>query len=138
MKLGTLFKDALHALFSRAATEPYPNPQPNETERLRGRLMWAPEGCTGCNLCVKDCPANAIDLFVLDKKAKQFVMRYDVGRCTFCGQCMQSCRFECWHAANNDWSLAGTTIDGFTYYYGEEDDVERVLAEPVEEHPVKV
>ena len=138
MKLGTLFKDAWDALFSEAATEPYPNPQPDETERLRGRLRWNPEGCTGCSLCVKDCPAAAIDIFVLDKKAKQFVMRYDIGRCTFCGQCMQSCRFDCWQSANDDWSLAATTADGFVEYYGKEEDIERVLAGPVTDDPVEV
>ncbi len=126
MKLATMLEDVLGSLVHKPVTETAPSPAP---ERLRGKLHWTPDGCTGCALCVKDCPANALELIRLDEKGKQFVMRYSVDRCTFCGQCVENCRFDCLTMAGQDWSLAAPTRDGFTIYYGDAEDVQRVLAE---------
>ena len=134
MKLAAMFKDILSALVAKPATEPYPNPTPDEPARLRGKLYWTAEGCTGCQLCVKDCPAQALDLFVLDQKSKQFVMRYNVSRCTFCGQCVEDCRFHCLRLAPEEWSLAADSRAPFVLYYGDKDYVRRILAgEPEQE-----
>lgn len=128
MRLATMLRDVLRSLFKRPATEPFPNPEPNEPQRLRGRLYWDPAKCTGCCLCVKDCPANAIEVLTIDKKNKLFVMRYDLGRCTYCAQCVQNCRFECLSMSNKEWALAATSKEPFTVYYGDEADIEKVLA----------
>jgi len=129
MKLVSMLQDIIQALFTKPATAPYPNPQPDAPEQLRGKLVWSPDGCTGCQLCVKDCPADAIEVLVLDKKNKQFVVRYDAGQCTFCGQCVQACRFGCLTMSGEKWSLAADSQAPFTIYYGDEADVEHVLAE---------
>jgi formate hydrogenlyase subunit 6/NADH:ubiquinone oxidoreductase subunit I len=76
---------------------------------------------------MKECPADALELITLDKKAKQFVMRYHVDRCTYCAQCVQNCRFECLEMAPDEWELAATSKQPFTIYYGDEADVEKVL-----------
>jgi formate hydrogenlyase subunit 6/NADH:ubiquinone oxidoreductase subunit I len=128
MKVTTMFRDLWQSTFSKPATEPFPNPEPNEVERLRGKLHWTPEQCTGCQLCVKDCPADALKLFTIDKKTKQFVMLYDVGKCTFCAQCVQACRFNCIELRNDEWSLSDTSKARFTIFYGDEEHVQRVLA----------
>ena len=128
VKIKTMLHDLVQSLFSRAATEPFPNPEPNEPERLRGKLHWNPESCTGCQLCVKDCPSDALKLFTIDKKAKQFVMLYDVGRCTFCAQCVQNCRFNCLSMSHEEWALAQPSKEPFTIYYGDENHVEQVMA----------
>ena len=132
MRLPTMFFDILRALFSKPATQRYPNPEPNTPERLRGKLYWNPERCTGCALCVKDCPADAIQLITLDKENKRFVMRYDVGRCTFCGQCVQSCRFDCLDLSSDEWSLAAVNRTPFTIYYGDKADVAQVMENATE------
>jgi NADH:ubiquinone oxidoreductase subunit F (NADH-binding)/(2Fe-2S) ferredoxin len=44
-----------------------------------------PERCTGCHLCVRDCPTQA----VTGEKKKPHVI--DTGKCTRCGMCYQSC-----------------------------------------------
>ena len=92
MKLTTMWKDALSSLFKPAATQRYPFVRREAPEHLRGQLHWDPSACTGCGLCAKDCPADALEVIVLDKKAKRFVMHYHVDRCTFCAQCVSSCR----------------------------------------------
>ena len=42
--------------------------------------MFDPTRCTGCKICVRDCPARAVELVVVDKATKRFVMRFHVDR----------------------------------------------------------
>ena len=129
MKITLMFRDLLKSLFSKPATEPFPNSEQRAPERLRGKLHWNPEGCTGCHLCVKDCPSNALKLFVIDKDKKEFVLRYDVGRCTFCAQCVENCRFNCLEMAQDEWALSDSRPESFIEFYGKEADVKQVLEE---------
>lgn len=128
MNITTMFRDLWQSFVSRPATEPFPNPEPNEPERLRGKLHWNPEQCTGCQLCVKDCPANALKLFVIDQKNKEFVMQYDVGRCTFCAQCVEACRFNCIELCHDEWSLSDTDKADFNIFYGDDEHVNKIMA----------
>ena len=45
------------------------------------------EKCTGCSLCVKACPFDAIR--IMDKKAV-----IDLHKCTLCGACKDACKFK--------------------------------------------
>lgn len=45
------------------------------------------EKCTGCSLCVKVCPFDAIR--VLNKKAT-----IDLNKCNLCGACVHTCKFK--------------------------------------------
>lgn len=126
MKIGAMLQDVLRSLVREPVTERRGVAAP---ARLRGKLRWTPDGCTGCALCVKDCPADALELIRLDDKARRFVMRYEVDACTFCGQCVENCRFDCLSMTDGDWSLGAPTRANFTVYYGDDADVRRVLAE---------
>jgi len=128
MKLTSMLKDILFGLIHKPATLPYPNLQAVNPERLRGKLHWTPEGCTGCQLCVKDCPANALELFTIDKDSKQFVLHYDMSRCIYCSQCVLNCRFNCLTLSSDEWSLAAIDDTSFTKYYGDESNVQKLLA----------
>lgn len=129
MKLGTMIADVARGLLQSPATRRYPFERQPAPARLRGRLHWNPERCTACNMCATDCPAGAIKLFVHDKATHKIVMRYDVGNCTFCGQCVQSCNRDSITLVNDEWELAALDRRGFTLYYGAPDDVERAMAE---------
>jgi formate hydrogenlyase subunit 6/NADH:ubiquinone oxidoreductase subunit I len=119
--------DMMRSLFLRPATRRYPVVRQSAPERLRGKLHWTPDKCTGCSLCIKDCPAQAIELIDVDRAAKRFVMRYYVDRCTFCGQCVQSCRFKCIEMSSDDWELSALDKKSFTVTYGREDDLGAVV-----------
>ena len=75
----------------------------------RGRLTYTNEGCIGCNLCVRDCPANAIEIInVGTKEDKKFECHLRLDHCIFCAQCVDSCRKGCL-AMSTDVELA--TLD---------------------------
>jgi NAD(P)H-quinone oxidoreductase subunit I len=93
MKLSAMLGDVLRSLFRRPATERYPFERHPTPPRLRGALHWNPDKCTGCCLCVKDCPANAIEIITIDKANKRFVLRYHADRCTYVAA----------HCAAGDW-----------------------------------
>ena len=128
MKIGTMLRDVVRSLFRRPATRRYPFERTPAPEHLRGALRWNPERCTGCCMCTKDCPANAIELITVDKASKRFVLRYHIDRCTFCAQCVQTCRFGCLDMSADQWELAALGKEPFTVYYGDEADVTAVLA----------
>ncbi len=129
MKLGIMLGDVARSLVHRPVTERYPLVRPAVVEQLRGALWFNPEKCTGCGLCVKDCPAFALDLITLDKKAKKFVLKYHVGRCTFCAQCVKSCNSKCLGMSNDKWELAALDKNTLTVHYGNPIDVESYLAQ---------
>lgn len=127
MRIGTMFKDTLESFFQRPATEKYPYERRETPERLRGKLVWNPEKCTGCGLCSKDCPSDAIEIITLDRAAKKFVMEYHIDRCTYCAQCVQNCRFKCIRLSSEQWELAALDTKPFTVYYGDEANLQAYL-----------
>jgi len=128
MRIGTMLGDVLWSLWNQPVTEKYPFEKREAPTRLRGKLNWDPDKCTGCGLCSKECPSNAVEVITLDKKNKRFVMRYHMDRCTYCGQCAQNCRFDCIDMASADWELAGANKEAFTVYYGNNDELAEFMA----------
>jgi formate hydrogenlyase subunit 6/NADH:ubiquinone oxidoreductase subunit I len=129
MKLGSMFRDVIQSLFRKPVTQLYPFERTPVPARLHGKVVWDADKCTGCGLCTKDCPADAIELVVNDKKAKAFVMRYNVDRCIFCAQCAQNCRLGSISLSNQEWELAVLNRDTFTEYWGKPENVEAYLAQ---------
>jgi formate hydrogenlyase subunit 6/NADH:ubiquinone oxidoreductase subunit I len=127
MRFATMWTDVLPSLVKAPATERYPYERRQPPDRLRALLLWDPEKCTGCGLCAMDCPSEAIEMIVLDKKAKRFVMRLHLDRCAFCGQCTYSCRQDALKMPNGEWELAALDRDALTLIRGERADVEEAL-----------
>jgi formate hydrogenlyase subunit 6/NADH:ubiquinone oxidoreductase subunit I len=140
MKIGSMLSDLLRSLFRRPATERYPYERKAAPERFRGKLVWDPEKCAGCMLCIKDCPANALELAVIDRAKKQMVLHYHPDRCTYCSQCVINCRFKCLDLSSEQWEMASASRQTFEIYYGKEEDIqlflERAIPKSGEEKPV--
>jgi formate hydrogenlyase subunit 6/NADH:ubiquinone oxidoreductase subunit I len=132
--IGAMFGQIMQSLVTNPVTEKYPFVRYPEPERLRGKLFWDPQKCTGCQLCVKDCPSDALELITIDKVNKRFVLKYHIDRCTFCAQCVENCRFNCIGLSNEEWELASLTQEPFVVYYGREEDVQILLARSAQEH----
>ncbi len=55
-------------------------------EDFRGKLAYDPERCIGCKMCIRVCPANAMEFIPETKK-----IRHYVARCMFCALCVDVC-----------------------------------------------
>jgi len=55
-------------------------------ELIKYRII--PDKCTGCMVCLRNCPVNAIT------GEKKQVHHIDQNLCTQCGACYDSCRFD--------------------------------------------
>ena len=128
MRIGAMLGDISRSLFKRPVTERYPFERKPAPERLRGKLAFEPTKCTGCKICVRDCPAAAIEVVVVDKATKRFVMRFHTDRCTYCAQCVVSCNFDALSMSHEQWELAALSQAPFALSFGREEDL-RVLAE---------
>ncbi|HET90765.1 MAG TPA: 4Fe-4S dicluster domain-containing protein [Chloroflexi bacterium] len=94
-----LLPEILRTLFNRPITVQYPFGPLEMPERYRGRVDIQAEKCRGCGLCVRDCPASALELERVDKET--FRLIYHPDRCAYCGQCEESCRFDSIYLTND-------------------------------------
>lgn len=130
MRIGAMIGDISRSLFKRPVTERYPFERKPTPERLRGKLMFEPAKCTGCKICVRDCPAMAIELLVVDKATKRFVMRFHSDRCTYCAQCVVSCNFDSLAMSHDVWELAALSRAPFATQLGRTEDIAALLEPP--------
>src|SRR5512133_1804841 len=128
MRIGAMLGDISRSLFKRPVTELYPFERRPAPERLRGQLVFDAAKCTGCKICVRDCPAAAIEIAVVDTATKRFVMKFHADRCTYCAQCVGSCNFDSLSMSHEKWELAALSQAPFAMSFGREEDL-RALAE---------
>ena len=103
-----MIPELLRQLFRTPATNPFPatylppsvteflkmvgegkatlNPPVAIPPNFRGKIAYERDCCTGCTLCAKVCPSNAIEILPETKR-----MRIWVTQCIFCSQCNDIC-----------------------------------------------
>ena len=82
--------------FQPAVTLQYPEEKRDPYPNFRGNLKLHKNKCTACMICVNYCPNFCIDVkFNLgaDKKRKLESYTVDMGRCMYCGICVEVCPF---------------------------------------------
>ena len=109
-----LLPELLRQLFSRPATNTFPSrhlpssvtgflakvargeatiyPPVPTPPKFRGKIVYDREACIGCSLCLRVCPAHAIEFIPETKRVRIYVTQ-----CIFCSQCNDVCPKDALH-----------------------------------------
>jgi formate hydrogenlyase subunit 6/NADH:ubiquinone oxidoreductase subunit I len=87
--LGEMLFSVLGSLFKKPATMRYPFEKFTMPAHFRGQPKFHSELCTGCRLCIRDCPSQAITITKVGEK--KFEASIDLGKCVYCAQCSETC-----------------------------------------------
>ena len=108
-RISPKFKRAASHIFTKPATTKYPFVKPVLPEDARCKTVYTIESCnvidigtgsggltldvrsivgSNCRVCVRDCPAAAIEIVEVEGKSRPQI-RFD--KCIFCHQCVESC-----------------------------------------------
>ena len=103
-RASSILPEALKNVFKKPVTVSYPAGREDVLPGIRGKLVFDSSKCVGCMMCVRDCPAKAIEIEkVGDKKFKALL---GLDNCVFCGQCVDSCA-KCALQSTEEFELTG-------------------------------
>jgi formate hydrogenlyase subunit 6/NADH:ubiquinone oxidoreductase subunit I len=111
LRISPIFKRAVSHIFTKPATTKYPFVKPTLPPDSRGKLVYEITSCnaidfgsgpdfrldikamrgSNCRVCVRDCPANAIEIVEVEGKKRPQI---DLNKCIFCYQCVETCPRE--------------------------------------------
>jgi formate hydrogenlyase subunit 6/NADH:ubiquinone oxidoreductase subunit I len=101
---GKLIPYIMKMLFKKTATVKYPYEKADLPESFRGKIKFDAQKCIGCKICMRDCPANAIEIEKIGEKQFRAMMSLD--KCIYCAQCVDSCPKSAL-SATKEFELAG-------------------------------
>jgi formate hydrogenlyase subunit 6/NADH:ubiquinone oxidoreductase subunit I len=109
-RISPIFKRVASHIFTKPATTKYPFVKPTLPDDARCKTVYTIESCnvidigtgnkggltldvrsivgSNCKVCVRDCPAAAIEIVEVEGKRRPQI-RFD--KCIFCHQCVESC-----------------------------------------------
>ena len=89
---GSMLPYMMKMLVHKPDTIAYPLEPAKVAHRFRGALKFDREKCIGCKICMRVCPATAIEIEKIpDIEEKKFKAIVSMDKCIFCGQCVESC-----------------------------------------------
>lgn len=101
-RTGKIINKAIKNFFRKPATISFPKGKMQIVNNYRGKLIYDSTNCTGCGLCVRNCPAGAITIVNEGtKEERKMKATLKVGNCIFCCQCVDSCFKKCLSYSQN-------------------------------------
>jgi len=109
-RISPIFKRAASHIFTKPATTQYPFVKPVLPSDDRGKTVYTVDSCnvidigagsdeltldvksivgSNCRVCVRDCPAVAIEIVEVEGGRKR--PQIDFNKCIFCHQCVETC-----------------------------------------------
>jgi formate hydrogenlyase subunit 6/NADH:ubiquinone oxidoreductase subunit I len=96
---------AIKHLTKEPATSKYPFEKAKVYPNFRGRIVFDSEKCIGCKMCMRVCPAKAIEIVISIEQPtpqtgpdgnpipakKKFDCIMNLDRCIYCAQCVDIC-----------------------------------------------
>jgi NAD(P)H-quinone oxidoreductase subunit I len=124
--------EGMAVTFSHLFREPITVQYPDRTDRpvtsmlpdrYRGLLEVQMDICTGCKRCERNCPIDciAIDLKKDPETKKQMMTRFDIdmGKCMYCGLCVEACLIDSTGAIRHttEFEGAASTLDALVFRF---------------------
>ncbi len=109
-----MFSTLIASVFRKPATHRYPAAPFEMPAHFRGQIRFIAKNCIGCRMCMRDCPADAVEIRKVGEK--RFEARFDLGRCIYCAQCVDSCPKSALEATDR-YELAGYKQDQLKAFF---------------------
>lgn len=108
-------KQAFCNLFRRPATRSFPKGEPPKAaEGYRGRIIYKPELCINCGMCMRVCAPQCMTRTIepLENGDQKITLSFDQSSCTFCSMCADFCSRNS-IILSDDYMLVGTQPEDF-------------------------
>ena len=108
-------KRALGNLFRPAANEAFPKGEPPKAAPgYRGRIVYHPDLCINCGLCIRVCAPQCITRTIepLENGDQRITFTFDQSSCTFCSMCSDFCTRKS-IVLSDDYMLVGVEPEEF-------------------------
>jgi len=99
-KVGAVVFEAVKSIFKKPVTSEYPRKKREIHKKFAGMISFEQDKCIGCNMCVRNCPANAIQITKVPDKDKVFSCTLSLANCIFCSQCVFVCPKKALYTTN--------------------------------------
>lgn len=85
-------KIAVSQLFKKPSTEKYPLVKKEAPDGYRGKIIYHPEKCVNCGMCMRVCAPSAITRTIeKTDEGDKITFEFYMGSCTFCQMCADFC-----------------------------------------------